>query len=168
MWGWGREDSPDNTGYKEQVTAKGIGAYCHGDLQETEEVISPVGEGSRGIYPLPLSWGSMGFSLRCRLGHYFSRMPDLPQTRASVLLWQVSVSRVAKVPRGATGHSRALIFSQSLIHFLIRHVPEASSVPGTELATGDSELNKIQSLPRRGSQVNEVRDSKTHNYIATQ
>lgn len=85
-----------------------------------------------------------------------------------MLLWQIGVSRVAKVPRGATGHPRALICSQSLIHSLIRHVPEASSVPGTELATGDSELNKIQSLPRRGSQVNEVGDSKTHNYIATQ
>lgn len=112
------------------------------------------------------SWGSSGWA--CCLGHCFSSMPGLPQTRASMFPLQVSMRRVAKVPRATTGHARALIFCQSLIRFLIRHVSDASSVPGTEFATGDSELNKIQSLPRRGSQVNGVGESKTHNYTATQ
>lgn len=61
---------------------------------------------------------------------------------------------------GAKGYSRSCpstrSFSLSLIHFLIKHVPNAYSGPGTELATGDSELNKTRSLPRRGSQVNGV------------
>lgn len=65
---------------------------------------------------------------------------------------------------GARVHS----FAHSLIHSLIKHAPGACSVLSTGLATGDSELNKIRSLPSGGSQVTRVENRETRNYIATE
>lgn len=68
------------------------------------------------------------------------------------------------MPRGTLEHSSTHSFGHSSL--LSSNVPGTCSVLGTGLATGDSELNKIQSLPRRGSQVNEVEGRETHNYMA--
>lgn len=80
-----------------QQRASGAHPGPLGDGRKCLSIIPPQEGRSRGMYPPPLSWGSIGWKL--------------PSGASLLQHQQIKMDGVAKVSRGSAGHARALIHS---------------------------------------------------------